>query len=69
MPRPAKIIRPVKKNLSLPEDVVAKVELELYSPAMQEVPQGAWQELVTGLLKEWLIKRGVPGRAKYCKNS
>jgi len=59
MPRPLKIDRPVKKTLALPESTVAKVELELYSDALGRVPVGAWQELITGLLKEWLAKRGI----------
>lgn len=59
MPKPAKIIRPVHKNLSLPEDLVAKVELELYSDVEQRVPMGAWQRLVSELLTDWLQKRGI----------
>ena len=59
MPRPAKIQRPVHKNLSLPEDLVAKVELELYSDVLQRVPMGAWQALITELLTGWLTQRGI----------
>lgn len=54
MPRPKKVIRSVQKSTMLPEDVLAKVELRLYSPLEGRVPQGAWQGLVVGLLREWL---------------
>jgi hypothetical protein len=59
MPKPAKIQRPVHKNLSLPEDLVGRVELELYSEVQQRVPMGAWQALVTELLTDWLQRRGI----------
>ena len=59
MPKPAKIIRPVQKNIALPEDLVVRVELELYSDVQQRVPMGAWQTLITELLTEWLQRRGV----------
>ena len=57
MPKPAKVIRPVQKNLSLPGDTVARVEVELFSPLQSRVPHGAWAELVNQLLLEWLEKR------------
>lgn len=59
MPKPAKIIRPVAKNISLPEDLVGMVELELYSEVQQRVPQGAWQALLVDLLTGWLKQRGI----------
>lgn len=56
MPKPARVIRPVKKNLSLPEDVVAPVELLLWSELESRVPHGAFSELVTRLLRDWLTQ-------------
>ncbi len=59
MPRgkPPKVIRPVLKNISLPEDLVARVELELYSELEGRVPHGAWARLVERLLREHLDRR------------
>lgn len=54
MPRPKKTLRPVYKNISLPEDLVAQVELSLWSELEQRVPFGAWSELVQRLLREHL---------------
>jgi hypothetical protein len=52
--RPKKAIRPVKKTLTLPEDLVAQVELRLFSDLEGRVPTGAWQSLVIELLGQWL---------------
>ena len=57
MPRPRKAIRPVEKNISLPEDLVARVDLELYSDLEGKVPFGAWQRYVERLIREDLAKR------------
>ena len=58
--KPPKILRPVSKHLSLPEDIVAKVELELYSELEQRVPHGAWAALIEQLLREWCRSRQGP---------
>lgn len=57
MPRPRKAIRPVEKNISLPEDLVARVDLELYSDLEGKVPFGAWQRYVEGLIRADLERR------------
>lgn len=54
MSRPRKVIRTVNKHLSLPENVVAQVDLQLFSEVEGRIPTGAYQELVTALLMEWL---------------
>lgn len=59
MTKPRKVIRPVQKNVALPEDLVAKVEIELFSTIEQRVPMGAWQALLTTLLQRWLHERGI----------
>jgi hypothetical protein len=59
MPKPAKVDRPTMKNLSLPESLVSRVELELFSDVEQRVPMGAWQRLVVELLQKWLAERGI----------
>lgn len=56
MARPRNISRTVEKKVSIPENVVAQVELELYSEVEGRVPYGAWGSLLTGLLSEWLKK-------------
>ena len=57
MARPKKVIRSIEKSISLPEDIVASVELELYSDLEGRVPFGKWSELVTGLLGDWLSEQ------------
>lgn len=59
MPRPRKAIRPVEKNISLPEDLVARVDLELYSDLEGKVPFGAWQRYVEGLIRADLERRAA----------
>ncbi len=60
MPRPRKAIRPVEKNISLPQDVVVAVELELYSDLEGRVPFGAWSKYIEGLIRADLRQRGLP---------
>jgi hypothetical protein len=62
--RPPKTIRPVLKHISLPEDLVANVELALFSQALGRVPLGAWQQLLEGLLREWLARIGPAHNVK-----
>ena len=57
MPRPRKAIRPVEKNISLPEDIVARVDLELFSEVEGKVPFGAWQRYVEALIRADLSRR------------
>jgi gamma-glutamylcysteine synthetase len=57
MPRPKKTIRSVHKNISLPEDLVARLELELYSEAEERIPQGAQQEFFTMLLRNYFSNK------------
>lgn len=52
--KPAKVMRPVEKSISLPTDVVALVDLQLYSELEGRVPFGAWSRLVEALLRRWL---------------
>jgi hypothetical protein len=52
MARPLKTIRTVCKNISLPEDLNARVELELYSEIEGKIPFGAQQVFYTSLLKQ-----------------
>lgn len=57
MSRPKATIRRISKNLSLPEDIVAHMELELYSDLEGCVPRGAQSELIERLLREHFNKQ------------
>jgi len=54
--RPAKAIPSVEKTISIPSDVVARIDLELHSALLGKVPHGAWASLVTELLRQHLNK-------------
>lgn len=69
MPRPKKSIPSISKNIMLPIDVVARVELQLYSPAEERVPFGAWQNLLVLLLLAWLAEREGNGNANGSDDS
>ena len=51
MGRPRKTLRPVPLNVSLDEDVAAKMELELWSELEGKVPFGAKRDLINKLLR------------------
>lgn len=53
MPRPRKTLRPISKNIHLPEDIVLQTELHLHSDLEGRVPYGAWQALIEKLLREY----------------
>jgi len=59
MARPRKAIKPIEKTINLPQDLVAKVELLLFSELEQRVPYGAWTKYIEGLVREDLAKRGA----------
>lgn len=52
--RPRKVVRPVQKNLAIPQDIVTKIDLLLWSDLELRVPHGAWQSLIVRLLTEFL---------------
>jgi hypothetical protein len=52
MSRPKRTIRTIYKNIALPEDLVAKLELELFSEVEGRIPFGAQQEFFVKLLRE-----------------
>ena len=57
MARPKKTDRPVEKNISLPQSVVVRVELELFSELEGKVPFGAWHRYIVRLVGADLAKR------------
>lgn len=56
MARPKKLIRTVYKNIAIPEDLVAKIELELFSEVEGKIPFGAQQEFFTRLLMNYFSR-------------
>ena len=51
MARTKKPERTIQKNIAIPEDICARMELELYSPLEGRIPFGAQQELIVSLLR------------------
>jgi hypothetical protein len=51
MARPRKAVRPIEKNISIPEDLVCKVDLRLFSELEGRVPHGAWSRYISGLIR------------------
>jgi len=49
--RPKKVVRPIEKSISLPEDLVFWVEVQLWSDLEGRVPHGAWGLYVAGLIR------------------
>ena len=60
MPRPRKAIPSVEKNVCLPSDIVAMVDLMLFSELEGRVPFGAWQKYLESLIRADLAKRTPP---------
>lgn len=53
MARPKNTIRTIQKNIALPEDVVAQMELHLFSEVEGCIPHGAQSEFLAGLIREF----------------
>lgn len=51
MSRPRQVIRTIKKHIALPEDLVGRLELELFSEVEGKIPMGAHQKFFTNLLR------------------
>ena len=58
MARPRNVTPSVEKNISLPEDLVFRVDLELHCPIEGKVPFGAWKKYIERLIREDLARRG-----------
>lgn len=54
MSRKRLTIRPVRKKLSLPGDLVAAIEEQFFSSARGKPSYGAFSSLVAFLLRQWL---------------
>jgi len=64
MSRPKGIIKRMTKNISLPRDIVVRMELELYSEVEGRIPIGAQSALIEGLLREHYAKQDEAAAAK-----
>lgn len=53
MARPPLILRPVKLNTTIPEDLYAKLVMHLYSESEQRVPKGAFQKFICDRIIEY----------------
>jgi len=58
MPRPKKVIRPVEKSISIPQDLCARIDLLLYSELEGRVPHGAWSRYIQELIRKDLAGGG-----------
>jgi len=52
MARPKSVIRPVEMSVSIPEDLHARLKLELFSDVEGRVPHGKISRLFTLLLQQ-----------------
>jgi len=66
MPRQKKVIRPVSIHLKLPEDLVARIELELFSEVEGRVPQGAKQAFFEGMAREYFQRKDAAQWSHAC---
>jgi hypothetical protein len=57
MPRRPAITKPIEKKLSLDAELVAKVELMLFSDLEGRVPYGAWAGFIEQLLREHFVRK------------
>lgn len=53
MPRPRNLIPASPLEVSLPEDIRARLDLHLWSDLEQRVPHGAYKEFITERLREF----------------
>lgn len=59
MSRPRRVIKGVEIGITLDEDVLTLVNLELFDPSKGRVAQTARSVLINQLLRDWLKARGV----------
>jgi len=57
--RPTKTIRSVQINISLPEDLVARMKLHLWSEAEGKVPHGVQSAFIEQAVREYLQRSGA----------
>lgn len=57
MSRPPLILRPVRLHTTIPEDLMGKLTLYLYSKAEGRVPKGAYQKFLCDRITEFFSNR------------
>ena len=65
--RPRASVPSIEKNLSLPSDLVTRVDLLLYSELEERVPHGAWARYIARLIKEDLDR--IAGARKEAQDA
>lgn len=55
--RPRRIVRPVKFETSMPEDVFARMQLALLEKGEMFPRKGSRSQLITSLVDQWLTLR------------
>ena len=60
MGRPRHSVRPHDWKLSIPQDLAAEIDLQLWDPILQKPKYGGRSELVTALLRRWLSEQRDP---------
>lgn len=55
----ARIDKAQRINISIPESLRMKVQIELFSELEGRVPHGRFSGLISDLLAEWLRDRGI----------
>lgn len=55
--RPPNIIRPIRLEIQVPEDLWLMMHLDLFSQVEGRVPHGAYSRFINGLLKEFFDRR------------
>lgn len=53
MSRPPSILRPIRLNTTIPEDLYGKLVTHLYSPSEGRVPSGAFQKFICERIVEF----------------
>lgn len=61
MSRPVHIIRPTRLEISVPEDLRAKLDLMLFSPLEGRVPAGEYSRFINRLIKDYFSKETPHG--------
>ena len=56
MPRPKNTVKTVYKNIGLPEDLVVRIEVHLFSELEGKIPFGAQQEFFEALVRDYFTK-------------
>lgn len=59
MPRPFLIIRPIRLHITLPEDLLGRLNLHLWSDLEQRVPYGASSAFIETAIRQALDRAGA----------